>query len=76
MFNLLTHKNVMIVMFSQRLFGQNSTNYSQLRNFVISSHLMRQPGTLVFGLTHISPSLAMSAIPVRLVLSISGILSD
>ena len=53
---------------------QNLANSSQL--FVISFHLLRLLGTLVFSLILNFPSLAMSGIFVRLVLFISGILSD
>ena len=44
---------------AQGLCVQNSTIVSQLIYLVIFSHLLRQLGTLVFGLTQIFPSLAI-----------------
>ena len=49
---------------------QTLTSFSQLIYLVIYIHLLRRLGTFVSGL------ICMSGIPARLVLSISGILSD
>ena len=50
--------------------------FSQLMHIVITCHLLRQLGNLMFWSSFIFPSFAMSGIPVRLVWFISGILSD
>ena len=55
---------------------QNLTNFPQLISLVITFSLLRQCLALVSGSIRIFPSLAMSGIPIRRVLLISGILSD
>ena len=55
---------------------QQNLAFFQLIYLVISSHMLRWSGTLVCGSTQNFPSLAMSGIPIRLVLFISGILCD
>ena len=55
------------IMFGARTVHRK-TNFSLLMYLVICSHLLRQLGTLVFGLTQIFPFLAISGIPIRLLL--------
>ena len=55
---------------------QNLSKFSELIYLVIYFHLLKQLGTLVSGSIQILPSVTMSGLPVRLVLFISGILSD
>ena len=55
---------------------QNLSKFSELIYLVIYFHRLKQLGALVSGSIQIFPSVTMSGLAVRLVLFISGILSD